>query len=92
MQFYEIKYVGVQNWKATHLPTLDIRVEQIGSLVMKDNKKVKKMKKKIEEQNAKEKGCRKTYSMVANLIKTVAGQKKIKRRVLGRLIQWWQIW
>ena len=40
-----LKYVGVQNWKATHLPTLDIRVEQKGSLVMKDNKKVKKMKK-----------------------------------------------
>ena len=40
------KYVGVQNWKATHLPTLDIRVEQKGSLVVKDNKKVKKMKKK----------------------------------------------
>ena len=24
----EIKYVGVQSWKDTHLPTLDIRVEQ----------------------------------------------------------------
>ena len=24
----KIKYVGVQSWKATHLQTLDIRVEQ----------------------------------------------------------------
>ena len=41
---YMNKIRRVQNWKATHLPTLDIRVEQKGSLVMKDNKKVKKMK------------------------------------------------
>ena len=27
-----IKYVGVQSWKATHLPTLEIRVEQKGRL------------------------------------------------------------
>ena len=36
------KYVGVQTWKATHLPTLDIRVEQKGSLIMKKEKIVKK--------------------------------------------------
>ena len=24
------KYVGVQSWKAVHLPTLDIRVKQLG--------------------------------------------------------------
>ena len=34
-----LKYVGVQSWKATHLPTLDIRVEQKGSLVMKKIRK-----------------------------------------------------
>ena len=32
---YMNKIRRVQNWKATHLPTLDIRVEQKGSLVMK---------------------------------------------------------
>ena len=26
--FLRIKYVGVQSWKAAHLPTLEIRVEQ----------------------------------------------------------------
>ena len=93
------------------MPTLDIRVEQKGSLVVKDNKKVKKMKKKkkgkkktLGEKNARrikmrkylvskdsceEKGSRKAYSMVANLIKTVVGQKTTTKR---RLIQWWQIW
>ena len=25
---YNLKYVGVQSWKAVHLPTLEIRVEQ----------------------------------------------------------------
>ena len=29
------KYVGVQSWKAMHLPTLDIRVEQKGNRAMK---------------------------------------------------------
>ena len=29
------KYVGVQSWKAMHLPTLDIRVEQEGNRVIK---------------------------------------------------------
>ena len=28
------KYVGVQSWKAMHLPTLDIRVEQKGNRAM----------------------------------------------------------
>ena len=31
----EKKYVGVQSWKAAHLPTLEIRVEQKGNHVMK---------------------------------------------------------
>ena len=26
-----LKYVGVQSWKAMHLPTLDIRVKQMGN-------------------------------------------------------------
>ena len=29
------KYVGVQSWKAAHLPTLEIRVKQKGNRVMK---------------------------------------------------------
>ena len=29
------KYVGVQSWKAAHLPTLEIRVEQKENRVMK---------------------------------------------------------
>ena len=29
------KYTEVQSWKAAHLPTLEIRVEQKGNLVMK---------------------------------------------------------
>ena len=29
------KYVGVQSWKAAHLPTLEIRVEQKGNRVIK---------------------------------------------------------
>ena len=34
--FFQIKkYVGVQSWKAMHLPTLDIRVEQKGNRAMK---------------------------------------------------------
>ena len=31
--FLRIKYVGVQSWKAAHLPTLKIRVEQKGNCV-----------------------------------------------------------
>ena len=31
----EQKYVGVQSWKAMHLPTLDIRVKQKGNHSMK---------------------------------------------------------
>ena len=31
----ELKYVGVQSWKAMHLPTLDIRVKQMGNRTMK---------------------------------------------------------
>ena len=30
------KYVGVQSWKAMHLPSLDIRVKQMGNRAMKD--------------------------------------------------------
>ena len=33
--FKRKKYLGVQSWKATQLPTLDIRVEQKENLVMK---------------------------------------------------------
>ena len=29
------KYVGVQSWKALHLPTLDIRVKQKGNRALK---------------------------------------------------------
>ena len=29
------KYVRVQSWKAMHLPTLDIRVKQMGNRTMK---------------------------------------------------------
>ena len=31
----ELKYVGVQSWKAMHLPTLDIRVAPKGHRAMK---------------------------------------------------------
>ena len=33
----EKKYGGVQSWKAMHLPTLDIRVEQNGNRVSSDH-------------------------------------------------------
>ena len=33
--FVSIKYVGVQSWKAAHLPILEIRVKQKGNHVMK---------------------------------------------------------
>ena len=34
--FFQIKkYVGVQSWKAMHLPTLDIRVKQMGNRTIK---------------------------------------------------------
>ena len=33
-----IKYVGAQSWKAVHLPTLEIRVEQKGNRVKKEIK------------------------------------------------------
>ena len=38
------KYVGVQSWKAAHLPTLEIRVEQEGNRVKKERKMGKKRK------------------------------------------------
>ena len=34
-KFFLEKYVGVQSWKAMHLPTLDIRVEQKGNRTIK---------------------------------------------------------
>ena len=37
------KYVGVQSWKAAHLPTLEIRVEQKGNRVKRDLKGFKCM-------------------------------------------------
>ena len=37
------KYVGVQSWKAAHLPTLEIRVEQKGNRVKKGEKRKKLM-------------------------------------------------
>ena len=38
-QFFALlKYVGVQSWKAAHLPTLEIRVEQKGNRVKKGRK------------------------------------------------------
>ena len=33
-----IKYVGAQSWKAVHLPTLEIRVEQKGNRVKNEKK------------------------------------------------------
>ena len=42
------KCTEVQSWKAAHLPTLEIRVEQKGNLVMKSLKSPK-CQKKIEE-------------------------------------------
>ena len=50
------KYVGVQSWKATHLSTLDIRVEQKGSLVMKKEKLWKTVRAQISAQIISEKG------------------------------------
>ena len=50
------KYVGVQSWKATHLSTLDIRVEQKGSLVMKKEKLWKTVRVQISAQIISEKG------------------------------------
>ena len=38
------KYVGVQSWKAAHLPTLEIRVEQKGNRVKKEIKMCEKRK------------------------------------------------
>ena len=35
IQLHFKKYVGVQSWKAAHLPTLEIRVEQKENHVMK---------------------------------------------------------
>ena len=40
-----LKYVGVQNWKAVHLPTLEIRVEQKRNRVKKERKNGGKKKK-----------------------------------------------
>ena len=37
------KYVGVQSWKAAHLPTLEIRVEQRWNRVKKGEKRKKPM-------------------------------------------------
>ena len=31
LESFRKKYVGVQSWKAAHLPTLEIRVEQKGN-------------------------------------------------------------
>ena len=42
------KCTEVQSWKAAHLPTLEIRVEQKGNLVMKSLKSPK-CQKKIKE-------------------------------------------
>ena len=39
------KYVGVQSWKAAHLPTLEIRVEQKGNRVYKNILVSKKLRK-----------------------------------------------
>ena len=33
-----LKYVEVQSWKAVHLPTLEIRVEQNGNRIKKEIK------------------------------------------------------
>ena len=38
------KYVGVQSWKAAHLPTLEIQVEQKGNRVIKERKMEEKRK------------------------------------------------
>ena len=40
------KYVAVQSWKAAHLPTLEIRVEQKRNRVKKERKIGEKRKKK----------------------------------------------
>ena len=43
---FKEKYVGVQSWKAAHLPTLEIRVKQTGNRVMKVERQKKLMRKK----------------------------------------------
>ena len=43
----KIKYVGVQSWKAAHLSTFEIRVEQKGNRVKKE---IKVGEKRIENQ------------------------------------------
>ena len=40
-----LKYVGVQSWKAAHLPTLEIRVEQKRNRVYKNILVSKKLRK-----------------------------------------------
>ena len=45
-EFSSEKYVGVQSWKAQHLPTLEIRVEQKGNQVKKETKMGEKREKK----------------------------------------------
>ena len=45
-----VKYVGVQSWKAAHLPTLEIRVEQKGNRVMKCIVEIKLAKKERKKQ------------------------------------------
>ena len=52
----KIKYVGVQSWKAAHLSTLEIRVEQNRNRV----KKREKWEKKI---NAASTGLRKSRNL-----------------------------
>ena len=44
MNFWKKKYVGVQSWKAAHLSTLEIRVEQKRNRVKKERKLGEKRK------------------------------------------------
>ena len=51
--FGDLKYVGVQSWKAAHLPTLEIRVEQKGNRVYKKPAKVMLFQKKLRKKSQK---------------------------------------
>ena len=44
---FKKKYVGVQSWKAAHLPTLEIRVEQKRNRVKEEIKMSEKRKKML---------------------------------------------
>ena len=45
---FKKKYVGVQSWKAAHLPTLEIRVEQKGIGSWKKTQACQTISKKID--------------------------------------------